>query len=100
MISPVFEKIAETITSVEYYKVDVDAHQDISQEVGIRAVSILPTKFVVVAMTLGLDAHIRRIQRRGGSKKVGWPPAQPVGGTSPPRRGRDRGSSPLLQGIR
>ncbi|KAJ2917161.1 hypothetical protein MD484_g3257, partial [Candolleomyces efflorescens] len=36
-ISPVFEKISETASGVEFYKVDVDTQPEISQEVGIRA---------------------------------------------------------------
>ncbi|PPQ66053.1 hypothetical protein CVT24_000235 [Panaeolus cyanescens] len=37
IISPIFEKFSEQFTSVDYYKVDVDVAQDISQEVGVRA---------------------------------------------------------------
>ncbi|KAG6856770.1 hypothetical protein H0H87_000948 [Tephrocybe sp. NHM501043] len=38
-ISPIFEKLSELaeFTGVEFYKVDVDAQEQISQEVGIRA---------------------------------------------------------------
>ncbi|KZT01157.1 thioredoxin [Laetiporus sulphureus 93-53] len=38
-ISPVFEKLSESeeYTAVDFYKVDVDAQEQISQEVGIRA---------------------------------------------------------------
>ncbi|KAG6907473.1 hypothetical protein DXG01_008809 [Tephrocybe rancida] len=38
-ISPVLEKLSELdeFSGVEFYKVDVDEQQDISQEVGIRA---------------------------------------------------------------
>jgi thioredoxin 1 len=38
-ISPIFEKLSENpeFGDVEYYKVDVDEQEDISQEVGIRA---------------------------------------------------------------
>lgn len=38
VISPIFERLAEQFPSVEFYKVDVDAAEQISQEVGIRAV--------------------------------------------------------------
>ncbi|OCB89011.1 thioredoxin [Sanghuangporus baumii] len=38
MISPIFEKLAETSgDEVEFYKVDVDTASDIAQEVGIKA---------------------------------------------------------------
>jgi thioredoxin 1 len=38
-ISPIFERISGETPGVEFYKVDVDTQPDISQEVGIRAVS-------------------------------------------------------------
>lgn len=40
MISPVFERLSDTaeLSSIKFYKVDVDAQPDISQEVGVRAV--------------------------------------------------------------
>ena len=38
MISPIFEKLSESVEGVDFYKVDVDAVPDVSQEVGIRAV--------------------------------------------------------------
>ncbi|KAF9471815.1 thioredoxin [Pholiota conissans] len=37
VISPVFEKFSESITGIEYYKVDVDEQEEIAQEVGIKA---------------------------------------------------------------
>ncbi|PCH34447.1 thioredoxin [Wolfiporia cocos MD-104 SS10] len=37
VISPIFEKLSEQFPTAEFYKVDVDEQQDISQEVGIRA---------------------------------------------------------------
>ena len=38
MISPIFEKISETVSDkVGFYKVDVDDQAQIAQEVGIRA---------------------------------------------------------------
>jgi len=40
VISPIFEKFAKQISSIGFYKVDVDAAQEISEEVGIRAVSL------------------------------------------------------------
>ena len=40
IISPIFEKFSEEATDVEFYKVDVDTQEKISQEVGIRAVSL------------------------------------------------------------
>jgi thioredoxin 1 len=40
MISPVLEKLSNdpSFTGVEFYKVDVDEQDQISQEVGVRAV--------------------------------------------------------------
>ena len=40
MISPFFEKLAGEVEGAEFYKVDVDAAEDISLEVGVRAVSV------------------------------------------------------------
>ncbi|PFH47340.1 hypothetical protein AMATHDRAFT_67880 [Amanita thiersii Skay4041] len=37
VISPVFEKLSNNFPGVEFYKVDVDEQDAISQEVGIRA---------------------------------------------------------------
>ncbi|KZT01155.1 thioredoxin [Laetiporus sulphureus 93-53] len=39
VISPIFEKLSESeeYTAVDFYKVDVDAQEQIAQEVGIRA---------------------------------------------------------------
>ncbi|KAI0370039.1 thioredoxin [Pilatotrama ljubarskyi] len=37
IISPIFEKLSEQFSGVEFYKVDVDEAQDIAQEVGVRA---------------------------------------------------------------
>ncbi|KAJ5156278.1 hypothetical protein N7492_009081 [Penicillium capsulatum] len=42
-ISPVFEALAEQTVGPKFYKVDVDAEEDIAQEVGIRA---MPTFMV------------------------------------------------------
>lgn len=39
-MSPIFEKSSEENPSVRYYKVDIETHQDIAQEVEIRSVSI------------------------------------------------------------
>ena len=38
-ISPIFEKLSNETTAVDFYKVDVDEASDIAQEVGVRAVS-------------------------------------------------------------
>jgi thioredoxin 1 len=40
-ISPIFKKLSDLAENagIEFYKVDVDTQEDISQEVGIRAVS-------------------------------------------------------------
>ena len=40
VISPVFEKLSGATPGVEFYKVDVDDQEAISQEVGIRAVEL------------------------------------------------------------
>ncbi|KAI4528902.1 thioredoxin-like protein [Schizophyllum commune] len=39
VISPIFEKLGqkEEFSSIEYYKVDVDAQEQIAQEVAVRA---------------------------------------------------------------
>ncbi|KAI0964569.1 hypothetical protein AcW1_001360 [Taiwanofungus camphoratus] len=37
VISPIFEKLSEQFSHADFYKVDVDDQQEISQEVGIRA---------------------------------------------------------------
>ncbi|KAI0684670.1 thioredoxin-like protein [Cytidiella melzeri] len=37
VISPIFERLSETNSNVEFFKVDVDAAEEISQEVGVRA---------------------------------------------------------------
>ncbi|TFK56893.1 thioredoxin [Heliocybe sulcata] len=37
VISPIFEKLSDEHTDVEFYKVDVDDQPDIAQEVGVRA---------------------------------------------------------------
>ncbi|KAJ3490442.1 hypothetical protein NLI96_g1427 [Meripilus lineatus] len=37
VISPIFERFAEAFPGAKFYKVDVDAQPDISQEVGVRA---------------------------------------------------------------
>ncbi|KAF8646274.1 hypothetical protein AX16_007298 [Volvariella volvacea WC 439] len=37
VISPIFEKFSENAPGIDFYKVDVDAQDAISQEVGIRA---------------------------------------------------------------
>ena len=41
-ISPIFERLEGQFPQLEFYKVDVDDAQDIAQEVGVRAVSVLP----------------------------------------------------------
>lgn len=42
VISPIFEKLSEQFSGVDFYKVDVDDAAEIAQEVGVRAVSALP----------------------------------------------------------
>ncbi|TCD64741.1 hypothetical protein EIP91_003663 [Steccherinum ochraceum] len=37
VISPIFEKLAAQFPNIEFRKVDVDAQDQISQEVGVRA---------------------------------------------------------------
>lgn len=41
IISPIFEELAKATGGVEFYKVDVDEQEAISQEVGIRAVGTI-----------------------------------------------------------
>ncbi|KAF8899350.1 thioredoxin [Infundibulicybe gibba] len=38
VISPVFDELSKNITSIKFYKVDIDAQPDIAQEVGIRSI--------------------------------------------------------------
>ena len=40
VISPIFEKLAAQFPEIEFRKVDVDAQDQISQEVGVRAVRV------------------------------------------------------------
>ena len=42
VISPIFEKLAAQFPNVEFYKVNVDEAEAISQEVGVRAVRVSP----------------------------------------------------------
>lgn len=42
VVSPIFERLSEQFTAVEFYKVDVDAAEDIAQEMGLRAVRHQP----------------------------------------------------------
>lgn len=37
MISPIFEKFSDELSNIDFYKIDVDEQEEISQEVGIRA---------------------------------------------------------------
>ena len=37
-ISPVFEKISDSVGNVGFYKVDIDTLPDVAEEVGIRVV--------------------------------------------------------------
>ncbi|KAF8629059.1 hypothetical protein AX15_003558 [Amanita polypyramis BW_CC] len=49
-ISPIFEKLSVSANDgVEFYKVDVDAQEEISQQVGIRAVNIFGSHTVLDA---------------------------------------------------
>lgn len=68
IISPIFEQFSKNFPSIEFYKVDVDAAQDISEEVGIRAVSMPLTRLPVAFLTYGSDAHFHCLQewREGG----------------------------------
>jgi thiol-disulfide isomerase/thioredoxin len=63
-ISPIFEKLSalQEHQGIKFYKVDVDEQEEISQEVGIRAVrhsSFCWTE--VIAVTVFPDANIRRL---------------------------------------
>ena len=51
MISPIFEKLSEQFTNIEFYKVDVDTQEQISQEIGIRS---MPT-FIIFKDGVKID---------------------------------------------
>ncbi|PYI16021.1 putative thioredoxin [Aspergillus violaceofuscus CBS 115571] len=59
MVSPVLEKISNETEKVAFYKVDVDAHDDISQEVSIRA---MPT-FILFKNGAKVDELVGADQR-------------------------------------
>ena len=83
-MNPVFEKLSSESPSVRFYKVDIDACQDIANEVGIRSVSTPPAESVAVAPTLGLDPRILCLQRRGEIRRTsGWRRSRTIDGTFP-----------------
>jgi thioredoxin 1 len=49
-MSPIFAKLSDdpTFASVEFYKVDVDEQEQISQEVGVRAVRHISCYFFLI----------------------------------------------------
>ena len=66
MISPIFEKLSESVEGVDFYKVDVDAVPDVSQEVGIRAVGshTLRRPTILVSDRHIKDAYVHALQGR------------------------------------
>ena len=56
VISPIFEKLSEQFPNLDFYKVDVDAAEEIAQEVGIRAVRAFVICVVCVRMGLTMGA--------------------------------------------
>ena len=67
MIAPVYEKFSQEHPELKFYKVDVDAQQQIMQECGIQAVSccgdllLFPSSLLTVAT---LDAHFPSLPQR------------------------------------
>jgi len=56
-IAPVFDRLSEEMTNVDFYKVDVDDQEDVAQEAGVR---MMPTFLVFkggikVDSTMGAD---------------------------------------------
>ena len=66
-ISPIFEKLSDNddFAGVEFYKVNTDEQEQISEELGIRSVSQYdPILCLVVLKYSYLAAHFPSIQRR------------------------------------
>ncbi|KAI0714668.1 thioredoxin [Earliella scabrosa] len=68
VISPIFEKLSEQYPNADFYKVDVDEADDITQEVGIRAMPTFMTfksgnkgEELVGANPAGLQALIETV---------------------------------------
>ena len=63
VISPIFEKLGqkEEFSSIEYYKVDVDAQEQIAQEVAVRAVRGNAYRRVYTLIS-HVDAYLHRVQ--------------------------------------
>ena len=72
MISPVFERISNEITSVDFYKVDFDKFEDLSTEVGIRAASISFPRLKFAVLMYGPDAYFRRLQGWKEARRNRW----------------------------
>ncbi|KAJ5475430.1 Thioredoxin [Penicillium diatomitis] len=68
MVAPVIEKLSDAYPQIKFYKLDVDAVPDVSQELGVRA---MPTIFFfkdggkvteVVGTHLGeIDTHVKAL---------------------------------------
>lgn len=56
VISPIFEKLSTQFPNVEFYKVNVDEAEEISQEVGVRAVRARFPQFPVPAYSFDILA--------------------------------------------
>lgn len=67
MISPVFEKLSNDLSfaGVEFYKVDVDEQDQISQEVGVRAVCHIPCYFFILSLTLNIQMPTFALFKKG-----------------------------------
>ena len=77
MISPIFEKFAQQISSIGFYKVDVDAAEEISQEVGIRAVSLaFPDRRSCLSYTVQMPTFIAFKNGKKVGEVVGAIPQQ------------------------
>ena len=82
MISPIFEKLSDNAEGVDFYKVDIDAAPDVSQEVGIRAVGshILGRPTILASDRHIKDAHVYTFQERRKGRRACWCEYEGVGG--------------------
>ncbi len=77
MISPILEQLSDTaeLSKVQFYKVDVDEAEEISQDQGIKAVS---TSLYIYNISLALmyvqrvDANLSPLQRWQGRRGSCW----------------------------
>jgi thioredoxin 1 len=73
-ISPIFEKFSDLkeFEGIEFYKIDTDENEEISQEVGIRAVSVDRTHQAHRKLIAHVDAHIYVLQGRQQGQGARW----------------------------